>query len=67
MHKGLSLRLGRATVIPECDISIPRVFEFDGFGNGESSAMPTLWIKISCLQSRIYEQLYIAILLLILG
>ncbi|KYK58789.1 fungal specific transcription factor domain protein [Drechmeria coniospora] len=58
LDKGLGLRLGRAPVIHECDIDIPRVFEFDGFGEFESSSIPTLWVKISYLQSRIYEQLY---------
>ncbi|GJN81732.1 hypothetical protein PLIIFM63780_005267 [Purpureocillium lilacinum] len=58
LDKGLGLRLGRAPVIHECDIDIPRVFEFDGFGHFESSTIPTLWVKISHLQSRIYEQLY---------
>lgn len=57
LDKGLGLRLGRAPVIHECDIDIPRVFEFDGLGHNESSAVPTLWIKMSYLQSRIYEQL----------
>jgi hypothetical protein len=45
-------------VIHECDIDIPRVFEFDGLGQEDSSTIPTLWIKMSYLQSRIYEQLY---------
>lgn len=57
LDKGLGLRLGRAPVINECDIDIPRVFEFDGFGQFESSTIPTLWVKISHLQSRIYEEL----------
>ncbi|KAF5135079.1 putative transcriptional regulatory protein C11D3.07c [Metarhizium anisopliae] len=58
LDKGLGLRLGRAPVIHECDIDIPRVFEFDGLGQEDSSTIPTLWIKMSYLQSRIYEQLY---------
>ncbi|KAF4508921.1 hypothetical protein G6O67_005242 [Ophiocordyceps sinensis] len=57
LDKGLGLRLGRAPVINECDIDIPRVFEFDSWGL-ESCTIPTLWVKISHLQSRIYEQLY---------
>lgn len=56
LDKGLGLRLGRAPVINECDIDIPRVFEFDSWGL-ESCTIPTLWVKISHLQSRIYEQL----------
>lgn len=58
LDKGLGLRLGRSPVIHECDIDIPRVFEFDGLGQEDSSTIPTLWIKMSYLQSRIYEQLY---------
>ncbi|KAK2593570.1 hypothetical protein QQS21_008745 [Conoideocrella luteorostrata] len=58
LDKGLGLRLGRSPVIHECDIDIPRIFEFDGWGHHESSTLPTLWIKLSYLQSRIYEQLY---------
>ncbi|KHN94432.1 fungal specific transcription factor domain protein [Metarhizium album ARSEF 1941] len=58
VDKGLGLRLGRSPVIHECDIDIPRVFEFDGLGQEDSSTIPTLWIKMSYLQSRIYEQLY---------
>ncbi|POR34331.1 Putative transcriptional regulatory protein C11D3.07c [Tolypocladium paradoxum] len=63
LDKGLGLRLGRAPVIHECDIDIPRVFEFDGFGHFESSTIPTLWVKISHLQSRIYEELQVPHLL----
>ncbi|KAG6002671.1 hypothetical protein E4U54_000820 [Claviceps lovelessii] len=58
LDKGLGLRLGRSSVIHECDIDIPRVFDFNGLGQLESSTVPTLWIKMSYLQSRIYEQLY---------
>lgn len=57
LDKGLGLRLGRASVIRECDISIPRVFEFDLFGPAEASSVPTMWVEISGIQSRIYEQL----------
>lgn len=57
LDKGLGLRLGRASIIPECDISIPREFEFNGFTEPEVSCIPTLWVEISHLQSRIYEQL----------
>lgn len=56
LDKGLGLRLGRGPVINECDIDIPRVFEFDSLGL-ESCIIPTLWVKLSHLQSRIYEQL----------
>ncbi|KAG5982459.1 hypothetical protein E4U55_001862 [Claviceps digitariae] len=58
LDKGLGLRLGRAPVIHECDIDIPRVFEVNNSGQLGSSTVPTLWINMSYLQSRIYEQLY---------
>lgn len=58
LDKSLGLRLGRAPVIHECDIDIPRIFEFDGLGHPEASALATLWIEMSYLQSRIYEELY---------
>lgn len=58
LDKGLGLRLGRASCIDECDIDIPREFEFDLFGSDDMAmTIPTLWVRISCLQSQIYEQL----------
>ncbi|PTB70258.1 N-terminal binuclear Zn cluster-containing protein [Trichoderma citrinoviride] len=58
LDKGLGLRLGRASVIAECDIDIKREFEVNGFDHLTSTTFPTLWVEISSLQSRIYEQLY---------
>ena len=58
LDKGLGLRLGRASVIHESDIDIPRIFEFDALENDGAATVPTLWVEISGLQSRIYEQLY---------
>ncbi|KAM3540993.1 hypothetical protein ARSEF1564_006088 [Beauveria bassiana] len=58
LDKGLGLRLGRASVIHECDIDIPRVFEFDLLDNSGADTVPTMWVEISGLQSVIYEQLY---------
>ncbi|KAL7928974.1 hypothetical protein V8C35DRAFT_331966 [Trichoderma chlorosporum] len=58
LDKGLGLRLGRASVIAECDIDIKREFEVNGFDLLTSTTFPTLWVEISSLQSRIYEQLY---------
>lgn len=55
--KGLGLRLGRASVIQDCDISIPRHFDFTGFMHLEESAVPKTWLQTSALQGRIYEQL----------
>ncbi|PFH56027.1 hypothetical protein XA68_17181 [Ophiocordyceps unilateralis] len=58
LDKSLGLRLGRAPVINECDIDIPRVFEFDVLDPLQPSSILNLWIKFSHLQSCIYEQLY---------
>ncbi|KAK4071081.1 transcriptional regulator family: Fungal Specific TF [Trichoderma aggressivum f. europaeum] len=61
LDKGLGLRLGRASTIAECDIDIKREFEVNGFDHLTSTTFPTLWVKISSLQSRIYEQLPVAL------
>ncbi|EGX88603.1 fungal specific transcription factor [Cordyceps militaris CM01] len=58
LDKGLGLRLGRASVIHECDIDIPRVFEFDLLDSGGADTVPTMWVEMSGLQSVVYEQLY---------
>lgn len=60
LDKGLSLRLGRAAVIQECDIEIPWNFDFAGITLLESTAIPSLWVQISALQGKIYDQLYVA-------
>ncbi|KAK5999118.1 hypothetical protein PT974_01507 [Cladobotryum mycophilum] len=57
LDKGLGLRLGRSSNIPECDIDIPREFEIDGF-DPLASAFTSMWTQLSSLQSRIYDQLY---------
>lgn len=60
--RGLGLRLGRAPVIQECDITIPFNVDFTGFLHLEESAFPRLWLRISMLQGRIYKELYVAAL-----
>lgn len=57
LDKGLGLRLGRSSVINDCDINIPREVNFEGFEHIERSSFPTLWVRISSLQSQIYEHL----------
>lgn len=59
IDKGLSLRLGRASIIQDCDISIPRQFNFEGFLHLEESAIPSIWLKTSTLHGKIYEKLYV--------
>ncbi|PHH73144.1 hypothetical protein CDD82_5630 [Ophiocordyceps australis] len=59
LDNGLGLRLGRSSVINDCDIDIPRVFELHGLGSLEQvSFLPSIWIRISQLQNRIYKELY---------
>ncbi|CEJ89569.1 hypothetical protein VHEMI05407 [[Torrubiella] hemipterigena] len=58
VDKSLGLRLGRASSIQECDISIAREFEFDDFGPAGADSVPTMWVEVSGLQGRIYELLY---------
>jgi hypothetical protein len=57
IDKGLSLRLGRASIIQDCDISIPRNFNFEGFLHLEETTIPSLWLKTSTLHGKIYERL----------
>jgi hypothetical protein len=57
LDKGLSLRLGRASVIRDCDISIPRKCNFDGFEPLLGVEIPNFWIALGTLQGRIYEEL----------
>lgn len=55
--KGLSLRLGRASVIQDCDISISRDYDFSGFLHLEETEVPRLWLRTAELQGKIYEDL----------
>lgn len=58
MDKGLGLRLGRSSVINDCDINLPMEVTFEDSSLLNESSIPVLWVKTSALQSRIYEQLY---------
>lgn len=56
--KSMSLRLGRGSVIQDCDISITRDLDFSGFEHlANSTAVPQMWLSCADLQGRIYEQL----------
>jgi hypothetical protein len=57
LDKGLSLRLGRASVLQDYDISIPNVLEVT-FGQQPSQAILSLWIKHAECQGKIYQRLY---------
>ncbi|KAI4600861.1 hypothetical protein KJ359_013024 [Pestalotiopsis sp. 9143b] len=57
LDKGLSLRLGRASVLQDYDISLPSVLETT-FGEVPSQAILSLWIKHAEVQGKIYQRLY---------
>ncbi|KAI8653276.1 Zn(2)-C6 fungal-type domain-containing protein [Fusarium keratoplasticum] len=56
--RGLSLRMGRASVINDGDITIPRQFDFSGFPLLEKPATLKFWLERATLQGQIYIQLY---------
>ncbi|RMJ15877.1 hypothetical protein CDV36_004479 [Fusarium kuroshium] len=56
--RGLSLRMGRASVIDDGDITIPRQFDFTGFPLLEKPTVPRFWLERATLQGQIYTQLY---------
>lgn len=57
--KTLSLRLGRASVIQDWDISLPFVLPGDGTPHGpEGSQMLAYWIKVARVQGQTYEKLF---------
>lgn len=70
LDKGLSLRLGRASVLQDYDIGVPSVLERTALGGGDgedrggvagsghSTAILGLWIKHAEVQGRIYQRLY---------
>ncbi|CAM1501549.1 Fc.00g035330.m01.CDS01 [Cosmosporella sp. VM-42] len=58
IDKALCLRLGRASMVQDWDISIPRTFNFDGLMGYEVSGVPTMWLKTGTLQGQVYEQLF---------
>lgn len=51
--------MGCASSINDCDIDIPRTFEFDGDGIFGTSDLPAVWIKTAYLQGQVYEKLYV--------
>ncbi|KAK8074098.1 hypothetical protein PG994_004997 [Apiospora phragmitis] len=73
LDKGLSLRLGRASILQDYDIGVPSVLERTALndgdgenygggggagGSGHSTAILSLWIKHAEVQGRIYQRLY---------
>ncbi|RFN43655.1 hypothetical protein FIE12Z_12121 [Fusarium flagelliforme] len=55
--KAMSIRLGRASVIQDLEIDIPRSFNFHGTLSVESRALTATWLRLASFQSRVYEQL----------
>ncbi|KAI1137536.1 fungal-specific transcription factor domain-containing protein [Hypoxylon sp. FL0543] len=57
LDKGLSLRLGRASILQDYDISLPHIAPEAHVAYPGTEVM-TLWIKHAQVQGRIYERLY---------
>ncbi|BDD58791.1 hypothetical protein MAP00_004041 [Monascus purpureus] len=57
LNKALSLRLGRASVIQDYDISLPSENE-DLTAAGPWRAVVPLWIRLAMIQGKVYELLY---------
>ncbi|KAI1391863.1 fungal-specific transcription factor domain-containing protein [Hypoxylon trugodes] len=57
LDKGLSLRLGRASVLQDYDISLPHIAP-EAHAAYPGTEVMTLWIKHAQIQGRIYERLY---------
>ncbi|KAJ6073410.1 hypothetical protein N7467_011495 [Penicillium canescens] len=57
LDKSLSLRLGRASTIPDCEITIPRP-SVNSFSHAPVMAYFPLWIECARCQGNIYAMLY---------
>ncbi|CAG8947963.1 unnamed protein product [Penicillium salamii] len=57
LDKSLSLRLGRASTIPDCEITIPRP-SVSSFSHAPVMAYFPLWIECARCQGNIYAMLY---------
>ncbi|OTB04759.1 hypothetical protein M426DRAFT_320617 [Hypoxylon sp. CI-4A] len=57
LDKGLSLRLGRASILQDYDISLPHIAP-EAKSSYPGTEVMTLWIKHAQIQGRIYERLY---------
>ncbi|KAM0547862.1 hypothetical protein ACHAPJ_010209 [Fusarium lateritium] len=56
--KALAIRLGRAPVIQDWEIDIPRTFNFEGILSLETKAVASMWLSAATLQGQVYEQLF---------
>ncbi|KAI2602767.1 fungal-specific transcription factor domain-containing protein [Hypoxylon sp. NC1633] len=57
LDKGLSLRLGRASILQDYDISLPHIVP-EAKAAYPGNEVMTMWIKHAQIQGRIYERLY---------
>ncbi|KAL2811234.1 hypothetical protein BJX63DRAFT_422478 [Aspergillus granulosus] len=57
MDRALSLRLGRASTIPDYDIDLPTTFEWTDVEEPWQTAF-NLWIEMAKIQGLVYEKLY---------
>ncbi|KAI0172907.1 fungal-specific transcription factor domain-containing protein [Hypoxylon sp. FL1284] len=57
MDKGLSLRLGRASILQDYDISLPHIAP-EAKSERPGSEVIVLWTRHAQIQGRIYERLY---------
>jgi hypothetical protein len=55
--KALAIRLGRAPLIQDWEIDIPRTFHFEGILSLETKAVAAMWLSAATLQGQVYEQL----------
>ncbi|KAJ4017956.1 hypothetical protein NW766_004030 [Fusarium irregulare] len=56
--KALAIRLGRAPLIQDWEIDIPRTFHFEGILSIETKAVASMWLSAATLQGQVYEQLF---------
>ncbi|UZP38008.1 hypothetical protein NXS19_005824 [Fusarium pseudograminearum] len=56
--KALAIRLGRAPLIQDWEIDIPRTFYFEGILSLETKAVAATWLSAATLQGQVYEQLF---------
>ncbi|KAM0338765.1 hypothetical protein ACHAPU_011188 [Fusarium lateritium] len=56
--KALAVRLGRAPVIQDWEVDIPRTFSFEGILSLETKAVASMWLSAATLQGQVYEQLF---------
>ncbi|KAF5021088.1 hypothetical protein F66182_6877 [Fusarium sp. NRRL 66182] len=56
--KALALQLGRAPVIQDWEVDLPRTFNFEGILSLETKAVAGMWLSAATLQAQVYQQLF---------